>query len=154
MSRGLAPRCPVSSRDTFEGEHIRCSATCSTVSPAVPRSARSVAPSSRRRTVGLWTPDTPAALLPVSVTCTTSDTSPGHVPLADPKWHLPMALAAGTIEASAESILKRLADSAVDRWPEGCHIDRRQATGARAAERRRCWIPPHRPYRPFPAACS
>ena len=53
MSRAVAPRCPVSMRLTLDGEHRSSAATCSTVRSRSLRSARSILPSSRLRTVGL-----------------------------------------------------------------------------------------------------
>jgi hypothetical protein len=52
-SRKVAPRDPVSIRDTLDEEHSNSAATCSTVIPRSWRNDRKMAPSSLRRTVGL-----------------------------------------------------------------------------------------------------
>jgi hypothetical protein len=78
-------------------EHNRCWHTCSTVRPSSKRRARSTAPSSRQRTVGLQTFGTRVASLRRSIGRPTwRDPDPWYRPNGTCVWQLPLGLATST----------------------------------------------------------
>src|SRR5215471_17887955 len=128
ISRALAPRWPVSRRLTLE-ELIRSrSATCSAVQPFPALSALSMAPSSRRRTVGLLpVVGTPVTPLSMGVQCNTLRRESWLRPPPQPQnWHLPMSIAKVTIRADPGSVLKTRSASG-QQVAHGHRICRRQA---------------------------